>query len=120
MRDHSLRGERSHLGYANGNVDVLDNGDWLVSWGRPLDLDVTIPDNERVTLVDPATGQEKLGVRFRELPASERDRRINATVAPAEVLAPQPVPLTAEFPASSYTSVFNPRRHRPAAGRGRL
>ena len=107
VRDHSLRGERSHLGYANGNVDVLDNGDWLVSWGRPLDLDVTIPDNERVTLVDPATGQEKLGVRFRELPASERDRRINATVAPAEVLAPQPVPLTAEFPASSYTSVFN-------------
>ena len=107
VRDHSLRGERSHLGYANGNVDVLDNGDWLVSWGRPLDVDVTIPDNERVTLVDPATGQEKLGIRFRELPSDERQRRINATVAPAEVLAPQPVPLTAEFPASSYTSVFN-------------
>ena len=107
VRDHSLRGERSHLGYANGNVDVLDNGDWLVSWGRPLDVDVTIPDNERATLVDPATGQEKLGVRFRELPASERDRRINATVAPAEVLAPQPVPLTAEFPASDHTSLFH-------------
>ena len=107
VRDHSLRGERSHLGYANGNVDVLDNGDWLVSWGRPLDVDVTIPDNERVTLVDPATGQEKLGIRFRELPSDERQRRINATVAPAEVLAPQPVPLTAEFPASNYTSVFN-------------
>ena len=107
VRDHSLRGERSHLGYANGNVDVLDNGDWLVSWGRPLDVDVTIPDNERVTLVDPATGQEKLGIRFRELPSDERQRRINATVAPAEVLAPQPVPLTAEFPASAHTSVFN-------------
>ena len=25
-----------HIGYANGNVDVLDNGDWLVSWGRVL------------------------------------------------------------------------------------
>ena len=59
------------------------------------------------TLVDPATGQEKLGLRFRELPASERDRRINATVAPAEALAPQPVPLTAEFPASDHTSLFH-------------
>ena len=107
VRDHSLRGERSHLGYANGNVDVLDNGDWLVSWGRPLDVDVTIPDNERATLVDPATGQEKLGIRFRELPSDERQRRINATVAPAEVLAPQPVPLTAEFPASDHTSLFH-------------
>ena len=107
VRDHSLRGERSHLGYATGNVDVLDNGDWLVSWGRPLDVDVTIPDNEMATLVDPATGQEKLGLRFRELPASQRSRRINATVAPAEALAPQPVPLTAEFPASDHTSLFH-------------
>ena len=107
VRDHSLRGTRDHLGYANGTVFALDNGDWLVSWGRPLDVNVPIPDNERATLVDPATGQEKLGIRFRQLPASHRGRRINATVAPAEVLAPQPVPLTAEFPASSYTSVFN-------------
>ena len=107
VRDHSLRGERSHLGYATGNVDVLDNGDWLVSWGRILGEDDRFPDNEMATLVDPATGQEKLGIRFRELPASERDRRINATVAPAEVLAPQPVPLTAEFPVSDHTSTFH-------------
>ena len=107
VRDHSLRGTRSHLGYATGNVDVLDNGDWLVSWGRPLDENVTIPDNEMATLVDPATGQEKLGLRFRELPANVRQRSLNATVAPAEALAPQPVPLTAEFPASAHTSVFH-------------
>ena len=107
VRDHSLRGERSHLGYATGNVDVLDNGDWLVSWGRILGEADRFPDNEMATLVDPATGQEKLGIRFRELPASERDRRINATVAPAEALAPQPVPLTAEFPASDHTSLFH-------------
>ena len=107
VRDHSLRGERSHLGYATGNVDVLDNGDWLVSWGRPLDVNVPIPDNERATLVDPATGQEKLGIRFRELPESHRGRSINATVAPAEALAPQPEPLTALLPSSSHTSVFH-------------
>ena len=108
VRDHSLRGERSHLGYATGNVDVLDNGDWLVSWGRVLTGDDRFPDNEMATLVDPATGQEKLGIRFRELPASERERRINATVAPAEALAPQPVPLTARLSqASDHTSLFH-------------
>ena len=107
VRDHSLRGERRHLGYATGNVDVLDNGDWLVSWGRVLTEADRFPDNEMATLVDPATGQEKLGIRFRELPSNERDRRINATVAPAEALAPQPVPLTAEFPASAHTSLFH-------------
>ena len=106
VRDHSLRGERSHLGYANGNVDALDNGDWLVSWGRALEED-RFPDNEMATLVDPATGQEKLGIRFRELPNNVRSRRINATVAPAEALAPQPVPLIAEFPASEHTSLFH-------------
>ena len=119
VRDHSLRGERSHLGYATGNVDVLDNGDWLVSWGRVLTGADRFPDNEMATLVDPATGQEKLGIRFRELPSNERDRRINATVAPAEALAPQPVPLTAEFPAS-VTPRCSTRAHRPATGRGRL
>ena len=106
VRDHSLRGERSHIGYASGTVDVLDNGDWLVSWGRALAADL-FPDNEMATLVDPATGQEKLGLRFRELPDDVRQRRINATVAPAEALAPQPVPLTAEFPASDHTSLFH-------------
>ena len=108
VRDHSLRGERSHIGYTLGNVDVLDNGDWLVSWGRVLTGAADrFPDNEMATLVDPATGQEKLGIRFRELPANERQRRINATVAPAEALAPQPEPLTAEFPASAHTSLFH-------------
>ena len=107
VRDHSLRGERSHLGYATGNVDVLDNGDWLVSWGRVLTGDDRFPDNEMATLVDPATGQEKLGIRFRELSDNVRERRINATVAPAEALAPQPEPLTAEFPASAHTSLFH-------------
>ena len=107
VRDHSLRGERSHIGYANGNVDVLDNGDWLVSWGRVLAADDRFPDNEMATLVDPATGQEKLGLRFRELPSDARQRRITATVAPAEALAPQPVPLTAEFPASDHTSLVH-------------
>ena len=80
VRDHSLRGTRDHLGYANGTVDVLDNGDWLVSWGRPLDANVPIPDNEMATLVDPATGQENAGhpvqgvARQSPSPPHQRDR----------------------------------------------
>lgn len=107
VRDHSLRGERDHLGNITGNVDALDNGDWLVSWGRASDEEYEIPDDEVVTLVDPSTGQEKLGLRFTEPPADERDRQINAAVAPAEALAPQPAPLTAEFPASEHTSLVH-------------
>ena len=41
------------------------------------------------------------------MPSNERQRRINATVAPAEALAPQPEPLTALLPSSSHTSVFH-------------
>ena len=109
VRDHSLRGERSHLGYANGNVDVLDNGDWLVSWGRPLDVSADAISGQREGHAGRSrhrSGEAGTSVSG-SCPPSERDRRINATVAPAEVLAPQPVPLTAEFPASSHTSVFN-------------
>ncbi len=106
VRDHSLRGDRAHVALANGTVDALDNGDWLVSWGRAPAGNDPYPDNEMATLVDPATGQEKLGIRYRHLPSDHRDRRIHATVAPAEALAPQlqPEPLAAEFPASRHNS----------------
>ena len=97
VRDHSLRGERKYVGYATGNVDALDNGHWLVSWGRILEEDGRFPDNEIATVVDPATGQEKLAIRFTELPSEPRQRRINATALPAEVLAPQPLALTAKL-----------------------
>ena len=84
---------------------------WL-SWGGIFAAgvefpNVVFPNHEMATLVDPATGQEKLGIRFRELPTSFRQRLINATVVPSEALAPQPVPLTAEFPASDHTSIFH-------------
>ncbi len=107
VRDHSLRGERSHVGHSTGNVNALDTGDWLVGWGRSRSATDLFPDNEMVTVVDPASGQEKLGIRFRELPSDVRARRISSSAAPAEALAPQPVPLTAEFPSSTYTSIFH-------------
>ena len=98
VRDHSLRGDRTWLAGPGGNVDYMDNGDWLVSWGR-AQAGMAYPNNEMVTQVDPATGQEKLGIRFRVLDPDPRQRRINATAMPAEALAPQPEPLTAELAA---------------------
>ena len=104
VRDHSLRGERSHIGYANGNVDVL-HGDWLVSWGRVLAADDRFPDNEMATLVDPATGQEKLGLRFRELPSD-----VSAVTATVATATPQPVPLTATASAHTRFSIMKQAR----------
>ena len=33
VRAHSLQGTESEVGYRGGNVEVLSNGHWLVSWG---------------------------------------------------------------------------------------
>ena len=100
QRDHSLHGARNLIGPANGHVVVLDNGDWLISWGRGPSLD------EVVTQVDPRTGTEKFSLRSYDV---DRDHQstVRATPLPPFVLAPQPVPLAAELPASSHTSVFH-------------
>ena len=42
QRDHSLHGARNLIGPANGHVVVLDNGDWLISWGRGPSLDEVV------------------------------------------------------------------------------
>ena len=64
VRDHSLRGERRYFGLTTGNVDALDNGDWLVSWGRVRGGGEPYPDDEMATLVDPATGSGEAGHPF--------------------------------------------------------
>ena len=100
QRDHSLHGARNLIGPANGHVVVLDNGDWLISWGRGPSLD------EVVTQVDPRTGTEKFSLRSYDV-IRDHQSTVRATPLPPFVLAPQPVPLRAEIPASSHTSVFH-------------
>ena len=100
QRDHSLHGTRNLIGPANGHVVVLDNGDWLISWGRGPSLD------EVVTQVDPRTGTEKFSLRSYDV-KNDHQSTVRATALPPFVLAPQPAPLTAEFPASTYTSIFH-------------
>ena len=106
VREHSMHGEKNRYAWSTGGVELLDNGDWLISWGRPRGgedpLDVS------VTQVDPSTGKEKFEISFTDAYKTIEPRaRINAVAMPAEALAPQPVALTGAFPASSHTSVFH-------------
>ena len=108
LRDHSLHGSRNHLGHAGGHIEPLENGDWLISWGRSASsqdswgFEPPYALDEAVTQVNPATGEEKLSFVISEMANGRSGQRI--TVMPAEALAPQPRLLEAEFPTSSYTS----------------
>ena len=100
VRDHSLRGARNRLGYASGNVSVLANGDWLISWGKPAlpgdpwGFGPPYSPDEAVTQVDPDTGEEKF---FLSAPDGTAQARIKALPMPPEALANEPVPLSARI-----------------------
>ena len=101
VRDHSLHGTESEVGYRGGNVELLSNAHWLVSWGaaRPRNSP-TPPPTDVFTQVDPDTGDEWLSVDG--LPSFTR-----GTVMLPEFLVEDPPALEARFPASSYTSGFH-------------
>ena len=104
VRDHSLHGNKAALGYSSGQVVLMDNGDWLISWGR--NLRGQPPLEETVTQVDPATGQEKFFIRFTAANTEERPS-LMASPVPADALADTPGPLEASLPASAATSTFH-------------
>ena len=101
VRDHSLHGNKAAFGYSSGQVVPMDNGDWLISWGR--NLRGQRPLEETVTQVDPATGQEKFFIRFTEENTEERPY-LMATSVPADALTDTPGPLTAEIAESASNS----------------
>ncbi len=110
LRDHSLHGGRDRAGTRGGHVDVLDNGDWLIGWGRerPAELRSTkLSPDEAVTQVDPSTGTEKLSLKIPASQGSEFQANIRPSAVPAYVLAPQPVALSADAPASDRTALFH-------------
>ena len=104
VRDHSLHGNKEAFGYSSGQVLPMDNGDWLISWGR--NLRGQPPLEETVTQVDPATGQEKFFIRFTDETTAERPALL-ATPVPADALAPRIGPLEASLPARAATSAFH-------------
>ena len=102
VRDHSLHGTKSELGYRAGNVEVLGNGHWLVSWGgrRPRDPSAPPSPSDVFTQVDPDTGKEWLSVD------GPKDTT-RGTVMRPEALAEAAEPLEARILAGSYTSVIH-------------
>ena len=103
-----LHGSMNRLSYAMGQADALDNGNWLITWGRgarapdPQDPD---PPDVSATQVNPATGVEELTVVAR-IDGDVQTQGRMYPVAPV-ALAAEPIALTAEFPASTYTSIFH-------------
>ena len=109
LRDHSLHGTKDRAGTRGGHVEVLDNGDWLIGWGRerPPELRSKPSPDESITQVDPGSGTEKLSFKIPAGSGSAFQANIRPSAVPAYVLAPQPVALTVSAPASERTSVFH-------------
>ena len=104
VRDHSLHGTRTELGYRGGNIESLRNGHWLISWGnsRPRNVQ-NDPPSKVMTQVDPDTGEEWLHLGGSGAGVGD----LRGAVMPPEALAQDPVPLVASFPASEHTSAFH-------------
>ncbi len=62
LRHYSLHGTFDRYAAIGGLVELLDNGNWLVTWGRP-GSDPRGPDVS-ITEVDPITGRALLSVRI--------------------------------------------------------
>ena len=110
VRHHSLHSAFTRLGWSNGHVDPLGNGDWLISWGRYSPAESSsgsdAPD-EAVTQVNPDTGEEKFSLTVRNPADPSSAGVIRAVPLSPEALAPQQHALTASIPSSTHTSVFH-------------
>ena len=106
LRDHSLGGTEAFLTQAIGLVAPVDNGHWLVSWGRSDDDTSTTPS---ITEVNPETNAELLDIRYENAGGTRlvtRSYPVREEQLPA-LAEPDPGPLRAWFPPSPSTSIFN-------------
>ena len=91
LRHYSPTGTFDRLSRAGGRVELLDNGNWLISWGsgyRDDDPATPLPPGDTITEVDPLTGREVLSITIAD---ETRVLRAAAYPAPLDVLAWQPV-----------------------------
>ena len=111
QRHHSLYDDFNRYARSQGHVELADNGNWIISWGRGFfddDASTPLPPDQTVTEVNPETGEEVLSIRL-TLAGDETVIPTRAYPVPPVALAPEPAPLTAQFPISSGTSAFNSR-----------
>ncbi len=108
QRHHSLHGAFNRVGYASGHVEALDNGDWLISWGRTrstieLPEGVLLPDDS-ATQVDPQ-GNEKFSIDVMRGDSLLGQQPIRAIPLSPVALAATAVPLTAQVLAKSPSHI---------------
>ncbi|MYD86012.1 MAG: hypothetical protein F4Y14_07410, partial [Acidobacteria bacterium] len=89
QRHHSLHGDFNRVGFAAAHVEALDNGDWLITWGRGWPSGTPLPPDVAVTQVDPDTNEESFSLKV------ARPSAPNDPVALARAVAVPPVALAA-------------------------
>ena len=100
VRHHFLGGAPNQYARAQGTVELMPNGHWLISWGAGLDTAVTEvvpgPRNSQTQ------GTQLLSVKIAQGDASIPTR--SYPVAPGTLRRPSPGPLTEESAVSTYNS----------------
>ena len=108
VREHSLYNAYNRRGNASGHIELLEGGDWLISWGRGAwddDPDTPLPTDRSATLVDPDTHEEKFSLAVSP-PSSDAIESLRVMPISAVALARTPQSLRAEFPDSGHSSGF--------------
>ena len=100
QRHYSYDGEFNELAQVQGHIELLETGNWLISWG-------SMPVNEQVTEYSPLTGEEVLIVKLHALGDSDRGVRTTAYPVSPDALADTPGPLTAEIAENPASSLFH-------------
>ena len=100
QRHYSYHGEFNRLAQTQGHIELLETGNWLISWG-------SMPVNEQVTEFNPLTGEEVLIIKLHVLGDSDRGLRTTAYPVSPVALADTPGPLTAEIVESPASSLFH-------------
>ena len=106
VRHHSLHGDFDRFARSQGHVEAMDNGHWLVSWGRGLvddDPYPSLPPDQTLTEVDPETGAEVFSLRLQHA-NGDAVLHTRAYRLPSAALAASLGPLTATFPGRAETS----------------
>ena len=110
VRQHCLGNECNRFSIAQGHIHRMDNGHWLVSWGRGDDRSGSVlPLEASLTEVDPLTHEELLAFKIThsEYHNSEQVQPTRAYPVKFVALADTPGPLTAEIVEIPASSLFH-------------
>ena len=100
QRHYSYHGEFNRLAPTQGHIELLETGNWLITWG-------SMPVDEHITEYSPLTGEEVLIIKLHALGDSDRGVRTTAYPVSSVALAKKFVPLTAEIVESPAGSAFH-------------